>query len=493
LSWTIDFVDYSEARNGTAQHTISEFELNLNPNSITSVDYFKNESRLCNIKFYQDDWTNSHLGSFMGGTGNILYTYSFFWKYVLRIKYNGAIQYIGYLRRDGISLDNNEDTYSFRLCDIIGVLYNVAKDKKHETLTVPQQVHGSKGLLSYNLNGLMGDSSGASLVFDSYLIDNYDLVSGLEVDNIELYNKNNDEQLSYIIGNTTDWDWFVEDVVTVSGLTDTVVVAQHGIIHINDDIVEIIMMKYTQEIYYELATWKVKERIYIKTFDVNNDVLLTNQNLQFEGVTGTYNSLEDAVTRANELWLYHQYYSPNHPVIDNFELTFGNDTYSLTTNANELNYTGTMNFYTVIMDTTKERSYESDIRMLLLMNNVTLSIHNDGIIEIINKTKSVGETVTINSSDVLSLSQSGITKQTPDYSSANSGMIQENQDVVSNAEEDHYEDLFQSLVKEITVKIENNYNLSLNQVISMYGYEYKINSIHLDNDRFIYTIKAWGV
>ena len=492
MSWTIDLVDYSEARTGTAAYTISEFEMNLDPNSITGVDYFKQESRLCNITFFQNSSIDLLLTPFLEGTGNILYTHSFYWKYVCRIKYNNSIQYIGYLRRDGVNIDNNNGKYSFRLSDISGVLFNLAKEFNWLALTTPTQIYGVRGLLYANINYLMGDSSGVAIHFDSYTVDNYDLTSGLQVDDIELYNKNSDEQLLAEVGNIDLFNWFVDDVVVITSTVTIGTVAQHAVIYVEDDTTKVVLMKYTQALY--AGGYSLFEKIYVKTFNINNDIWIVEQDLSVQTTNQTFISVAGAVGYANALNLYEPYYSDlGYPVVDVFDLTVGNDNYHLAEDANELNYDGITNFYEVVMNTSKDRTVESDIKMLLLMNNLSLYIHNDGIIEIINKTTEIGGSTTISDADIISLSQSGIIKATPDYNSVNSNMIEVNQNVVSNAEKDYYEDLFDSLVKEISIQIENKYDLSLNQVIVVYGSNYKISSIHLDNYRFVYTIKAWGV
>jgi len=492
LSWAIEFVDFSEAREGSALNTISEFELNLNPNSVTSVDYFKQESRLCTIKFFKDSWIDSELGLFINGTGNILDVYSYWWKYVCRIKFNGATEYIGYLRRDGITVDNNKDMYMLKLYDISGVLFNLAKEFIWEILPVSNRVFRVDELLESNLNGLMGDSSGTNLIFDSYLINNYDITAGLQIDNIELYNKTGDLQLLAQVEDIDDWDWFVDDVIIITENIQSGVVAQHAVLYVEGGFTKVVLMKYKQELYQ--GGFSLLETIYVKTFTITNDVWLLDQVLAIQNTNQTFISVAGAVAYANALNLYNPYYVDlGYPVVNVFSLTVGNDNYDLIETANILNYSGFLNFFTVTMDTTKERTYESDIKMLLLMNNLALSIHNDGIIEIINKTITIGRSTVIDPADIISFKQSGIIKQVPDYGSINNGLIQKKQEITSNAERDFYEDLFESLTKEINVKIENNYDLILNQIIIISDDNYKVKSIHLDNDRFVYTIKAWGI
>jgi hypothetical protein len=490
LSWTIDFVDYSEARSGTALHTITEFDLSLDANAITSVDYFKKESRRCSVSFFDDSWISEYITPFINGQGNILDTHSYYWKYVLRIKHNGNVEYIGYLKRNNVKYNKADKTYSIRLTDTFGIYVDLAHG---------ETTSGAEGQVTYTFDGLLfqsiyniiGNGQGG-FKLDTQYIANYDLVSGLEVSELELYNKNNDNQLIPYVANIDNWEWFVDDIVTLTSTVWEGVVKQHAVIYLSNGKPRIVLMKYFQQIYN--GGYRLFERIYVKTFTINQDVWIEDSELVVQENFSEFTNIANNVSYANELNLYDDYYTDlGYPASDAFYLGVGNDFYELTEHANELNYSGNINFEEVVVDGSQKRQYLNDLKMCLLMNNLTLYIHNDGVIEVINKTLESGDAITISNNDIISMQETGIIKQTPDYMSYNSGMIEINQRMTSDAEANYYDELFESLTKEINIQIENNYDLSLNNIVTVYGNNYKINSIHLDNDRFIYTIKAWGV
>ncbi len=51
MSWSIDFVPYTDI-DGTASHTITDFNFDPDPQTITGPDYFKQEKRFGTFSFF---------------------------------------------------------------------------------------------------------------------------------------------------------------------------------------------------------------------------------------------------------------------------------------------------------------------------------------------------------------------------------------------------------------------------------------------------------
>ncbi len=126
---------------------------------------------------------------------------------------------------------------------------------------------------------------------------------------------------------------------------------------------------------------------------------------------------------------------------------------------------------------------------MLLLNNLYLYANGNTLV-IGNKTSFGGVAdETITNHDIIDYKEGHIVFRNIDFESTMS--IFDNGNNLARFLNHYYTTLMTVLNTKIITRIENNYTLGLLDVIELYGYNFTIVKIHLDNDDFIYSIEGW--
>ena len=503
MSYSIEFIKYQEVKSGTALHTITEFELKIDPKSIAGVDYHKQESRLCRVSAFADSWLDSYLRPFINTISGRIGNYPF-WEIAIRLKYNGAVEYTGYLRNDAVDYNKKTNIYTMTFSDTLSILNHIGDVNNIDTNTeMTALTFQLKPALINILDRIISETG---ITLNVAVTDDYNLGLDSAVSNVTLYDKNNDDQLIELLDEDP-----IEDFIWVTPLTETFTEAmlsdytwhvRHNYIYLEEyfGAVKCIWSRYRQkglgyENYGGNVVAKVQEELLIKEMVIDNDILIVSQNLIFKddishAATATMlNYLNDD---EDNMFKY-EYIDQGYLQGDVYEYTIGNDAYTVSTNGNFMYYNG-------ILDMTSIRwdygifTLNSILKLLLTISNLTLVVEDNGDLTIRNKGSNTGGRVlTIADADVVDFVQSGILRSDLNLGSIVRVASKILQPPLAEVLNQYYNNLYTGLLNSTNLTIVNNYNLSVYDVITVYGETYKIISVHLDTDRFIYTIRAWRV
>ena len=522
MGWTIEFVLYDEAKTDYVSITSDKHSteamfdsMDFDPRSITSVDYYKQEPRFGKISLFADTWLTTNLGVFLNGIGNVI-TDTSYWNYVVRVLYNGNTEYVGYVRRDFVSYNKTTDEYTFRTYDSFGIIVDLMKE--YSVNDMYDYFNGTEVdiLLLTALNLTKRFLYSGTPVLDIGINESYNLISGVQGNNVPIYTHTEDTQLSNIIDtlsfiNFDDWIWLDTITTLDTGATGWQTVLNKNVCRIYRltpaGITSVVLMKYYQRVKLNGNDSQFEDHLITRYFDIESDVKLINRGISHHSVEFT-GLEEQTILLANGGFIsnnpyrnsYVIYYDPwdgsqssikaglELATSNNLTLSIGDDFYEIDSiDGNKLYFTGLLNIENVDV-AWGDTSMYSLVECLLFLNNLCLLTENNGDITIYNKQDNNGSNI-ISDADVLSFVNGGIIKKPPNYSGILS--VIEDTESIALALRNIYSVLFSTLTTEINAEISNNYTLNVFDNITIYGDNYKISSIKLDNEKFIYTIKAW--
>ena len=534
MSWSLEFVLYTEAKTDyglcTNPHTIiNHYEMEIDPRTITGIDYFKQEPRIASISLLLDTWLSENLVLFLNGMGNIIEGTPY-WSYVVRIKYNGNIEYLGYVKRDLVSYDSEFGECKIGMYDSYGILNDLMKGLSYNEFFGGQISGNVTGLLANTISSAINFQFDGRPALDITINQNYNLVSGVIANNVALYEHSRDPELesavnsnSYV-GSFDDWLWYETGSainVNLYNVWQTAIPKNVCSIYEYDGKLSVVFMKYYQRVLLlpDGLDCIFTDALFVRHFDIEQNIIITNKGFFYTtySYVGLYNQVLYKIdpnfgyptSPRNSYYTYYynvqyegtpsQYVYPSlikagleTQTVHNFNYTIGDDNYAIDNiDGNTFYYSGVANVSHVVINREREKTFKDMIDFLLLLNNLCLVSEKNGDIAIYNKNDSTINTITISDNDVVSNRPHGIIKSVPDY--ANITSVIENSESIAVFMKAVYKILFESLTTENDIEIENSYTLTIFDKAVVYGVTYKIASIHLDNERFIYTIKAWRI
>jgi len=506
LSYSIEFINWDESNDGTAVHTITDdLELKLDPESITGIDYYKQESRMATISFLNDNSTFIETNLITN-----MQSYEFninknFWEYAIRIKDGTNLMFTGWVKLSSFKYDKKTDTIKIMAMDMLSVILD-ANDYSYPFQGNPNTGDFAVFLRQFLYYGTSLEHEGVNEYGISYT-NNFDYQTdiqqtGMEIDidgiGDEYYNPdgNWDDYFGNFWGMPSTWE--NPDYIS----RDNPYNIQN--FRINDDGIVVMTLMRAYRHYGTGTSWgpsgfNIRESYRWRTyfFDENHQPYGFFEN---SFTTVTYFTEEED---ADDYWatpaisiIYSDSYTPNVPsnptetvlnlVISDTERYYF---HSYAWNPITVKYDGMMNFLSLDI---KEGDYNVNgiVKMCLMINNLAIKLDNAGNIEIINKDYTV-ENIEIDDEDVLEYKQSAILKSDVDYESILAPMVETNAEIITNALSDFYNDNIPQY--EYNLEIENNYDLNLLNKIVVSGREMQIVEIKKDLHDFYYTIKAWSI
>ena len=500
MSWSIEFIIWNILDN--VRHSISDniFDIKLDPEKITGIDYHSQESRNAKISILSDDWTHYHLTD-SPYSGNV---YRDFWEYAIKIKRNDEIVFIGWVNLSQIKYNKKSDIITFTACDILGMIGKYfQKVNFNNEYTFPFEAY-LENMVKTSLYGIAEPFPHINVT------SNYNFQTEIPQSGMEI---NITDELSDI----TNWDQFFADVnpsfwrIGLGLASDnygdpsvwnpnTYKTVKHLRL-LEDGTPELILCQYRKRRGSYRPSYNIvycfREGIRILTCKFDDNFLpydFQTASHTRDEVTSESGSYIDDLFEAEAYW--NEYFvNAGYPTTNNHSLAVNDDNTiyfgEYEENPITINYDGIVGF-TEITIKEGEYSYNELIKMLLMINNLALKVDNFGNIEIINKDYSLFNptNITIADTDVLEFTQSRVLRKSPDYSSVLSPLT-ENVETIATALQNYYDDFIPDF--EYSVEILNNYNLKLNDEITIYEKQMIIVEIDKDLDDFSYKIKAWSV
>lgn len=503
MSWSIEFVLYGEAKDGVSQNTITnELILKFDKHAITGVDYYKQEPRYCKIELFSSDWINNNLSTFLNGDGNSLNSdiYSGYWNHCARVKYNGTTKYIGYLKRENIQYDKKTDTYNLTFVDLWFVFdyWSSIKDKTGLGQTITFQNHLSN--LFFSFKHSPWSQGGGSDPFEGYVSYDFNYEGGVPVEGLNIYDHDLDEQLINVdkhVGLTIDnWEWQPDNPYALpilgGGWVTSHATSWAGVN--SDGKTTFTMMRYDQIFFPYGNLDYVEQEIWIKKITLEYNDIVLSSTLYHNTDTRSFESFDDAEKFVASKYLYDKdYIKEGYSLIPQLTITNGDDYYYFAMTSNEIRYTGIMNFYRLKLkqETIKMQDY---VNLLMYLNNLTIVSNDVGDMTVINKLPiSSASSNNILDDDIIEFKSIGILGKTPNFMSLTSIIDSVNNDEIGKALGTYYANLSNLIKQNVDIEILNNYDLNMLDVITVYGHDYSIYAILLDEDRFSYIIKMWSV
>ena len=478
--YTIHFRNWYSPQ-GTDIHEVNTdvFDVKIDPLSITGVDYYKYESRRASFLLYNDSWLDTNLQNGINSSNQI--GDMEFWKYAVIIKQDNITIYTGYLKRDNLKYDRQYGEYQITLLDFWAIMRHFGTQETE----FDDNDYEFNNLL-VNLVSNMKQSVGGYGWGVSY-DPNYNFDTSMAVIDQQVFDGG-----SYANGGHSEWYW-----MPFSTLNHSVrAFRQNG----ND--IDVFYMKYWQRpdpnymVGDSYAT--SREKIIWQKLTITNRIQIINYEyggaqstqIHYSEGTNTPDIIEAAYLATDPLYNA-EWVDSDYPIADNTTYTDG-DGFTWVMTGDKINYTGNLYFdyVNIVSDT---YTLNSIMDMCLLVNNLTLNITAEGDILVRNKNAIDGSysIETIDDEYIDNQSEQGIIKREPDYESIFRPLA--SFPIISSAIKTYYLELFATLNKELSCMIENEYDLNLGQQIVVDSNNYKISSILLDSDNYLYSIKAWSV
>jgi hypothetical protein len=485
----IEFINWNESNSGIAVHTMDEdiLVLDIDPDKITGIDYFSQESRQAKVKVFNDN--SSFLDQII--TGNPVSIdfgyYKRLWNYAVRVYRNNIVIYTGWVKIDSIKYDLKEDTIDFKLTDSMAIIKNYGEESVEYS-------ESSNDYIQFLEQTIQGKNQLVTDQFGLTINSNYSLEFGVPVD--ETIITVSDSQF----GAWGSWGLFTNGGVIYSQNGRRISQNQDGTLRYS-------LYQYLKSV--ETFTYSPDEadNEYICTESMKGIHYKISNNVVTE-IEYTYNN---SVMFGQTEYVDHDFYllfvnttswmSDSRSVWSNsssagggfsstdssFPVTFGNDTYYSDSSTRDLMIVGTIEFVNINLKE-GEYSYIDLIKMMLILNNLALIFDNKGNIEIINKDQSE-ITISIPDEDVIEFKKEFVLSKTPDYTSILSPLQEDEIPVLAESLQDFYNDLLPdadykiTIVKDADIEIGTNINILHNTLI--------VNSVELDNDDFLYILKGW--
>lgn len=500
MSYSIEFINWNESDGGSALHTITnDFELNSDPQKITGIDYHKQDSRLAEISFVNDNSEFVNL-NIINNINNYVAGYdSSFWEYAVRLKKDGILDFTGWVKMSSIHYNKKTNIINLRISDILSILVLTGM----HTVSTAESEYDFETLLEHTIWKCFASFRDEGLLeeYGLNIINNYEFNTSIP-SNLEVVMSDDDFGI-------TGWDdWIADDsenfwalqlnsTYPLNAYTD----ADYTVRNIsldNEGIVKLTMMRY-RKIKFETTAygstwWTFQEAISILTcrFDSNF--------IPYSFITQKY--IREAITNViegiiqdlyDEESYYSDYVGKGYPVSDNLSYQIDEDNrlyfYRPTFEPVRIYLDGYLRFTKVSLISGEYPAVDL-IRMLLMINNLILKPDNKGNIYIMNK-EVYSSNIEISDTDVLEYKRDSVLRSSVNYKSLLSPMVETNIQMISLALREYYKNIMPQY--EYNLVILTNYNLDLINKIVVYGKSMQIVEIEKDLHDFYYTIKAWSI
>ena len=184
FNWNLSFVGVGDL-NSTPSHSISSSEavlsVNEDPQKISSVDYFKIESRNAKIEFQNDSWLDANLKN--GISGSNVISGSDYWNYGVRLRREREDgtedSFTGYVNRKSVNYSKKDDVFYIIARDAIAILSDFGKDKT----IITSGSYNTENLLSSSIDLIFNRAEGLNVNLNY----DYDFVSGIGVEDYQIY------------------------------------------------------------------------------------------------------------------------------------------------------------------------------------------------------------------------------------------------------------------------------------------------------------------
>lgn len=381
MSYIYEFVNYYQAKSGAALHTISEIESDLDPEKISGYEFYTIEPQKLEITCYLDSWLTANLLIGIKALNNNTIGNTRFWNKCIRIKKDGEIIYIGYIRADGYDPDLVANEITITAMNSVGFLIETFENDKI-TYNVEEE-YPFEAELRRLLLGNQVLSTEAYQPPEFSIHENYNMISGW------YWNSEIDE------GSFSEWDYDHQLFPTGYPAYSPVLYLKKSIQAIYEDeegIVNVVFCKFWQG---TIMPTRVAEYIKIRHFKIKNSIILYEDNTfthhkNWYFVAGVEIEEYQNQVEADELYWTH-YLGNGYPHLQNlgpYETQAG--IYQII--GDDLKFTGVVNFDHFIFkrqrddEDTVELKRIDILRKLLLLNNLTMKPIPDSDIHIVNRT-----------------------------------------------------------------------------------------------------------
>ena len=464
----------------------------LEPQKVTGVDYYQQESRNTKITF-MNDFSNFIQTNIINEIKEINDSSIFFY-YLVRILEDGNIIFTGWIKRDSIKYDRKQEKISLTASDVISVIKETGQNKYilDEDLTrTPGQWFQTV------LYELLNSYPSFNIPYDQ----NFTPETGFWIDGLNININNtphfpNDWANYWDAGNNSFWGlpsgWGFQGTEDQSNWNPYNVVNLS--ICVTSGVPRLTLMRYYKNKYTNDGDYWIRERLAMRSCKfTENGVPYSFTSYIIDNETQDGSEAQQTIDYNSEL-AYNDYLDDNFPSENSYSVTgfdeFDSQIYFFQHDDDPLiiKFDGYVVFSEITVKA-GEHTFLSLLKMLLLMNNLTLKSSVTGSVEVINKTYNFGET-TIDDDDVLDFSQSAVLRKTPNYESDLTPLL-DNIETISEALIEYYNVYIPKY--EYQIEIVNNYTLTLNQKIIVLEKEMYIVSIEKDKDGFSYKLKGWSI
>ena len=501
MSWEIRFYDAKTMYSDIAipLHTITDalIDIDLDPQSITGVDYFSQESRNCKVTLL-NDYSPFMLQNLIETPEAIEVVDPLYkwideyqvWKYGIVLLRDDNIIYKGWTKLSNIEYSMKDDIIKITFFDVIGLIaIDEGKDREFTgNWTVPLS---TMILTALNENHLLN-------IFNITASMDYSNVIGIPASgqiDLEDYAHNWDK-----FNNPDEDDFWYFYAYTSSGgnLFSGHIVDKVIYVGEKDSGYQIILQKH--EIGgYLMAIPDIDDTLYlyegVKQLDIRLDsnCSVTNVNVIDQILVEPHPEFSGNPSQMIEEWLTNKplyNYLANTEIIQTLSYE-DSENHIWLDNADdllEINFETTI-FLNAITVTEGEHNSKTLLKMYLLLNNLYILPTLEGI-TIKNKylpNDSVGREIEID--NVLEYDRKAVTASHQDYSSAIAPLDYANKEAFIEAIEKYYNENAPKI--EYDIDIIKDVELTLHDKINVNNKDMYICSIEEDNDGFVYLIKGW--
>jgi len=459
----LDFYDLAQTE---ILHSVDILSIKEDDEKITGMTYFKREARTCRLEFFEDTWTSEYLRDIKYseciGKTDIL-------KKVVKFTLNGH-ECVYYLQKKEIVYDKKEKSFSVRAIDLLGVLLLVGSDKEMFYC----EIEDALALTETTVNDILDINTdiqfniNSNAVSQSTYIENF-IISHAEKDYF-------DGEPIYYLGYYGIYEATIR--FRYIGQPDGY---DHPIV---------IMVDWTTTDYDQVEEDLGLEMKYFYG-EITEEVILEKI---MSGDYSGYISKESADDRWNTL--LGNFEAFGFPETSNLNFSDSNGDYVI--DNSRLKFTGTFFFDNIKLKPDDENSgwttrVQNDVLSgLLFLNN--LYIYASGnTLYIGNKTGFIGTAITIDDADVLEYAENGVNFRFDDVDFSGILGVFLLGESISRAVEYYYRALQGNFDVEVTGEILNSYDISMTSIVNIYGRDFAIIKLGLDNDGFSYKLKAWSV
>lgn len=419
MSLTFEFVNYDEAKSGAALHTIQHIEYNRDPDSIRGVDYYHQEAQKISVICYIDSWLQENLLCGIKSNNDNVIGNTVFWDKVIRVKRDNVIDFIAYIKKDGVHRSGMDNQLEITGMNSIGLLFSISNDYDKEYLVETE--FETRDLLWNLLQRLLSEEPEITLPLDISITENYDLISGW------YWNDTIDEG--------TFSEWTIPNGIFPFYVTMNPKRSFQCIYFDTEGILNVVKMKFWQG---TIPISDVFEYITVRHFKIRNSIIIYDDHKISHHQHWTFmvpSEQEDYWEQVAADALYHEYYlNLGYPASNITSLETDAGDYNI--DGDDLIFTGLANFENVIFKRENDDSnyvtinFKSMLRKFILLNNLCLQSEKNGDIVIINKDGYDDEfgTITVNDIDIQADDSNSILLDPPNFE--NEFNIFENSEII---------------------------------------------------------------